>query len=65
MVVAPDEVLEDTAPLLRPLEVSGSFAGEHENTADVGKRLEAGGLAARRGCHRLVQMAEADVDLSE
>ncbi|MBA2424334.1 MAG: hypothetical protein H0V58_03130 [Actinobacteria bacterium] len=51
--------------MLRPLGVTGSFTGEHEDAADIGKRLEGGGLTARRRCHRLVQMPEPDVHLPE
>ena len=65
MVVCSDEVVEDGAPLLRTLAVSGALAGEHQRAADVRERLERGGLTARRRSHRLVEPSEAAVGLSQ
>ncbi len=65
VVVSPHELLQDAAPLLRPLGIPRALAREHQRAADVGERLETRRLAARRGCHRLVEMLEALVDLPE
>ena len=65
VVVLPHELVENLAPLLRPLGVASPLAREHQRAADVGERLEARRLAARRGGHRLVEMSEALVDLPE
>ena len=40
VVVLPHELVEDLAPLLRPLGVARPLAREHQRAADVGERLE-------------------------
>ena len=64
MVVLPHELVEDATPLLRAVEVAGPLAGEHQRATHVGECLETG-LAARCRRHRLVQMSETLVHLSE
>jgi hypothetical protein len=64
VVVLPDEVLKNCAPLLRAFHVTCSLAREHQRAADVSERLQAGGFAARGRGHRLVELCEALVDFS-
>ena len=65
VVVSPYELLENLAPLLRPIGVTSPLAREHQCAAHVGECLEARRLAARGGRHRLVEMSEALVDRPE
>ena len=56
MVVLPDEVFENCAPLLRAFHVTCSLAREQQRATDVGKRIEARRLTARGRSHRLVEL---------
>jgi hypothetical protein len=65
VVVRADELVEHGAPLLGAFAVAGTLAGEHQRAADVREGLEVGGLAARRGSHRLIESSETLVHVAE
>ena len=64
MVVLPDEVLQNCAPLLGAFDVTCSFAREHQRATDVSKCLQGCRLTAGGRGHRLVELCQAVIDVS-
>ena len=63
-VVLPDEIFENSTPLLRTFQVARPLAREHHRATDVCKSLKACRLTACGRGHRLIELRETFVDLS-
>ena len=63
-VVLPDEVFENSTPLLRTFQIARPLAREHHRATDVCESLKACRLTTCGRGHRLIKLCQTFVDLS-